>query len=66
MSHHHAPQTGTTIETAIEPASGWHVCHFFYSFDRNRLAARHSIRLARRLPAGSRPGWSRDTRPTSR
>jgi peroxiredoxin len=39
MSHHHAPQTGTTIETAIEPASGWHVCHFFYSFDRSRLAA---------------------------
>jgi peroxiredoxin len=39
MSHHHAPQTGTTIETAVEPSSGWHVCHFFYRFDRDRLAA---------------------------
>jgi peroxiredoxin len=38
MSHHHAPQTGTTIETAVEPSSGWHACHFFYSFDRSRLA----------------------------
>ncbi len=38
MSHHHAPQTGTTIETAVEPSSGWHVCHSFYRFDRSRLA----------------------------
>ncbi len=39
MSHHHAPQTGAAIETAIEPSSGWHVCHFFYAFDRSRLDA---------------------------
>ncbi len=26
------------VETAIEPSSGWHVSHFFYAFDRERLA----------------------------
>ncbi len=47
------PPTSTGHEatpTAIEPVSGWHVSHFFYAFDRERLA-----RLA---PADRRAGMA--------
>lgn len=27
------------VQTAVEPSSGWHVSHLFYTFDRQRLAA---------------------------
>jgi len=36
-SSHPAP-TGAAIETSTQPASGWHVSHLFYAFDRERLA----------------------------
>jgi len=32
-----APAAHDAIATAIEPSSGWHVSHFFYAFDRDRL-----------------------------
>jgi peroxiredoxin len=32
-----APAAHDAIATAIEPSSGWHVNHFFYAFDRDRL-----------------------------
>ena len=35
---HHAPAAHEAVETSIEPSSGWHVSHFFYAFDRERLA----------------------------
>jgi peroxiredoxin len=35
--HAHAP--APTGEVSLEPAQGWHVSHFFYRFDRDRLAA---------------------------
>lgn len=35
---HHAPAAHEAIENSIEPSSGWHVSHFFYAFDRERLA----------------------------
>ena len=34
----HAPAAHEAVETSIEPSSGWHVSHFFYAFDRERLA----------------------------
>jgi peroxiredoxin len=34
----HAAPVGTAIETSTQPASGWHVSHLFYAFDRERLA----------------------------
>ena len=36
-AHGHAP--APAVEVSIEPTQGWHVSHFFYSFDRDRLAA---------------------------
>lgn len=33
----HAP--AAAVEVSVEPSQGWHVSHFFYSFDRDRLAA---------------------------
>ncbi|MFM8986918.1 MAG: hydrogen peroxide-dependent heme synthase [Planctomycetia bacterium] len=35
-----------TIETSIEPCSGWHVTHSFYAFDRGRLAGFTAAELA--------------------
>jgi chlorite dismutase len=35
----HAPAIGSGIETSTQPATGWHVSHLFYSFDRQRLAS---------------------------
>ena len=39
----HPPHGGhgaahAAVETAIEPCTGWHCSHFFYTFDRPRLA----------------------------
>jgi peroxiredoxin len=34
----HAASAGAAIETCTQPASGWHVSHLFYAFDRERLA----------------------------
>jgi chlorite dismutase len=33
-----AAEAHASITTAIEPSTGWHVSHFFYAFDRDRLA----------------------------
>jgi len=38
MSHPHSPHPGAAIEPALEPSCGWHVGHFFYRFNRERLA----------------------------
>jgi len=35
----HAPAIGSAIETSTQPATGWHVSHLFYAFDRQRLAS---------------------------
>jgi len=35
----HPMPPAAPIEAAIEPATGWHVNHLFYAFDRARLAA---------------------------
>lgn len=35
---HSSPGSHEAVATAIEPSSGWHVSHFFYGFDRERLA----------------------------
>ena len=35
--HPHAADVSD--EVSLEPSSGWHVTHFFYRFDRDRLAA---------------------------
>jgi chlorite dismutase len=35
----HAPAAGSAIETSTQPATGWHVSHLFYAFDRQRLAS---------------------------
>ncbi|MBL6713416.1 MAG: heme-dependent peroxidase [Pirellulales bacterium] len=37
--HHHGHAAAPAVEVSIEPTQGWHVSHFFYSFDRDRLAA---------------------------
>jgi chlorite dismutase len=29
---------GSAVETSTQPASGWHVSHLFYAFDRERLS----------------------------
>ncbi len=47
----HAPAAGSAIETSTQPATGWHVSHLFYAFDRQRLASlsqaeRHAIAAA--------------------
>lgn len=34
----HAPAASAAVETSTKPASGWHVSHFFYNFDHERLA----------------------------
>lgn len=34
----HAPAANAAVETSIQPASGWHVSHLFYAFDRLQLA----------------------------
>ena len=34
----HGAAAHADVETAIAPCTGWHVTHFFYSFDRQRLA----------------------------
>ena len=34
------------VETSIEPCTGWHVTHSFYSFDRSRLAALSAAEIA--------------------
>ena len=34
----HAPSAAGSIETSTRPATGWHVSHLFYRFDRERLA----------------------------
>ena len=34
----HAPAASAAVETSIQPASGWHVSHLFYAFDRLQLA----------------------------
>ena len=36
-AHGHAPATAS--EVSLEPSHGWHVSHFFYRFDRDKLAA---------------------------
>ena len=36
-AHGHAPVTAS--EVSLEPSHGWHVSHFFYRFDRDKLAA---------------------------
>ena len=37
MSRPHTSDPAAGIATAIEPSSGWHVSHFFYRFDHERL-----------------------------
>ncbi len=42
MSHSASPGRPTgapEVESSIQPATGWHVAHLFYEFDRPRLAA---------------------------
>ena len=39
------------VETSIEPCTGWHVTHSFYSFDRSRLATLTPAELAVGLDA---------------
>lgn len=34
----HATAAGAAVETSTQPASGWHVSHLFYAFDRGRLS----------------------------
>lgn len=34
----HAPAAGASVETSTQPASGWHVSHLFYAFDRGQLS----------------------------
>ncbi len=36
---HGAEHAHAATEVSIEPTQGWHVSHFFYRFDRDRLAA---------------------------
>jgi len=50
----HAPhgRSGETVEAAIEPVTGWHVTHSFYSFDHDRLS-----RLTRAEIAAGRSAW---------
>ncbi|MDA1017381.1 MAG: heme-dependent peroxidase [Planctomycetota bacterium] len=38
MSEHGRPTTGEAAEISLRPTEGWHCCHFFYQFDRARLA----------------------------
>jgi len=40
------PTAAPAGETAVEPASGWHVSHLFYAFDRARLATCSPATLA--------------------
>ena len=37
MSRPHTSDPAAGVATAIEPSSGWHVSHFFYRFDHERL-----------------------------
>ena len=39
MSEHGRLATGEAAEISLTPAEGWHCSHFFYRFDRGRLAA---------------------------
>ncbi len=38
-AHGHHPSPHDTVETSIEPTTGWHVTHSFYRFDRAVLAS---------------------------
>ncbi len=43
-AHHSAPR-GETVPNSLEPEHGWHCSHFFYRFDRRRLAKLRGDRL---------------------
>lgn len=51
MNRPHAPHQTEAVEPGIEPASGWHVSHLFYRFDRARLGRLTSAERAAGIAA---------------
>jgi len=51
MNRPHAPHQAEAVEPGIEPASGWHVSHLFYRFDRARLGRLTSAERAAGIAA---------------
>jgi chlorite dismutase len=45
-AHGHQASPHDAVETSIQPASGWHVTHSFYRFDRKVLAAMPAVARA--------------------